>query len=765
MKNHAMIFLRSGATIALMTGALLGLPSLSQAASIACSVATQETEKVLQCFNDDGTPARLRPPLRDTVNLEFGLFLLGCNVSKIDGDLNDADEAIACVQAMFGLTPGPLSRVDANRISSLGRVVHSREDALRYMATRGYHPIEVQVAQTEAPPPAELQASAAAEHDSEFPYLPQDKARYFTRILQGDARAGNSASNKIGIYLAFHRAFSASCPVEIGDDSAEYTLTRESERLGLREAEQIRLRSTDLDEFYLAASMLVPVVILEYDEDPTKDFDIRRIYQIRVATDAENQAAFAQVLAREGCQSDLTETLSAALSENLPQMSASAGESTVSMYFQTITGARSLNVTLNSPYDPDSIRATKIVSSSDTGLFPLGGDYGGRMLSYLALGDFPAARGEHRKPADEVIRQIRALGPAGYNPVAELYEWGFQNSANFSPMSALITSYIIRRVQTLGSCGDPLVTVTRNYVEIETTRVGGVETGSRQVGSFSREAIVPAAFKQIVERAEDITPGVNSRELVDGAIERLTCDSEMRRNLEANMIAFNSGVEPVWVNPESRRTFGSDENNAEASQSAYIYTNFDAAVELIENAAQKNDSRLSLRYGLPNNSDRSAAQLNLLLIEDVPAMVFDTSYFGRKPGGRDPGRMVRLIMTCADSGELEVSQFLSSTQPNDLDPDSIYNITYGAYGLNGQWPMTAHLESEIANSNSFTFARFRGRIAADDTTFVGLRPTSNFTSSLAMPNGNYHLSFGVDGGRVNTTLAPLIDHCRSIETL
>ncbi|MBL1268954.1 MAG: hypothetical protein COA87_014620 [Halomonas sp.] len=975
MNNVSINYLRLGATIAfMMTGALLGFPALSQETAFTCSVEVQGEESKLTCLNENGTPASFhyQAALQNRIYLEYGLTLLGCAVPKIDGDLHDADDSIACVQNMFGLPPGELSRDDAHYISAAAGNSHSRERALDYLATRGYHLVNAHGALTEVPqlvgrvplsfpaleePPSgkrsvisdyrfynfvydaknsfvqevsltnpavflrnffkpvatlldpsdapqggalnqawqnilyeesryarlftdpvmtaiaeappvlrciydqysaapaddrdyltsarsinlafwsgavpaaigpealrafqvpesglhpllvigppvnacpetlglalevmatqfpgqvaatEVPASVdsedavlvVAEAGPELGYLPRSQRRYFTRIIEGDKSAGNSAANKIGIYIAFHRAYDATCHAEMTDDWEEYTFTRESDRLALREEEKIRLSPSEFEEFYLAASSLVPVVIAEYEEDPIKDFGSRdpnaavpEVYAIRTQTDEENEAAFAEILAREGCRSELAGALRAALSEHLPQMTISEGESTVAIYFQGVTGARSMNVMLDAPYDPDSMQRSRVVSSSDAGLFPLGSDYGGRMLSYIARGDFGAARREHRKSADEAVRQIRAMGPSGFNPVADFYEWGFRTSDNFSPMNALITSYIIRRVQVLGSCGDRLIPISRTYIETETTRNGyGTEIMSREIGRYNEQVTVPAAFYHIVDQAEDITPGVYSRDLVDGAIEELSCASEMRKHLEANMIAFNSGGDPAWVSPENERLFSSSDQSVGTGESAYVYAGADATVMLIEEAAKGTDPRLSFLYDVPDDADRSPGELNLLLIDDMPAVVFDSSYFGLKPRERVPGRIVRLMMTCAENGELDVSQFLSSTQPNDLDPDATYVMTYSAYGMDGEWTLPVRLESQINGDEGFTFARFRGRMAVDESTFAGLRPTSNFISAVPMPNGNYHLDAGVDGGRVNTTLAPLLDHCRAIGT-
>ncbi len=970
MNSDSVCFLRSGAIFVFFVCFFHVTPASSQETNITCSVEAQGAERVLTCLGKTVRALPLWPATRNNINLEFGLTLLGCAVPKIDGDLSDAEEAIACVQNMFGLPAGELSRNDSHYITGAGGVTNSREEALDYLATRGYRPVGARVAQTEVPqlvgrvplnfpaveepppgkgsiisdhrfynfvydakisavrevrlaspgrlspfaisvamlldpsdenrggplrrswqellyeerryarfftepimaaiaetppvhscmydqysaapaddrdymgsarsillafwsgpvpnaispetlrafqapgellhplliigppieacpetlglalevmatqfpgqvpatePPAlvdpEDSVAALAETGPDLSYLSRSKRRYFTRILEGDKKAGNSAANKIGIYLAFHRAFDATCRAEMGNDWQEYTFTRESTRLALSEEEKIRLSPSEFEEFYLAASSLVPVVILEYEENPIKDFGSRdpnaavpEVYAIRTQTDKENESAFAEILAREGCRSEFAEELRAALSEHLPQMTISEGETTVSMYFQGDTGARSVNVVLDAPYDPDSIRETRVVSGSDTGLFPLGSDYGGRMLSYIALGDFGAARGEQRKSSDEVIRQMRAMGPSGYNPTADFYEWGFRTSDSFSPMNAVITSYIIRRVQLLGACGDPLVPISRTYVETETTRNGfGTEIMSREVGRYNEQVMVPAAFRHVVERAEDITPGVYSRDLVDVAIEKLSCASEMRKNLEANMIAFNRGEDPAWVSPESVRSFGSFDEAVGTGESVYVYAGVDATEKLIEEAASNANPRLSLLHELPDDADRSPGQLNLLMIDGVPAVVFDTSYFGRKPGDHVSGRIVRLMMTCADTGELEVSQFLSSTQPNDLEPEAPYSMTYRAYGMDGEWTLPVRLESEIDGDNGLTYARFRGRMTVDETTFAGLRPTSNFTSSVPMPNGNNSLHTGVDGGRVNTTLALLIDQCRSID--
>lgn len=614
--------------------------------------------------------------------------------------------------------------------------------------------------------------TAAEGNGPNLSYLPRNQARYFTRILAGDdERSGGKASSRLGLYLAFHRAFATTCQAEMNNRWLEYMITRESERLDLLEVESIWLDSAQFDEFYLAASSLVPVIILEFEEDPFQDFGSRdpnqaipEIYAIQARQDQENQAGFAKLLDQEGCDSEIAKAFRVAVSNNLPQMQAEKGESAVSMFYHSAEGARSLTFMLDSPYDPDSMSATGMVSSSDAGLFPLGSDYGGRMLSYLALGDFSAARSEQRKSADEVIRQIRSMGPPGYNPLAEFYEWGFRTKDTLGPYNALITSYIIRRVQVLGACGDPLVPVTRSYVEIETRRtVSGIELGSREVGSYTDRALVPVDFRHIVDREEDVTPGQYSRSLVDGAIGRLTCDSEMRRHLEANMIAFNSGEEPAWVNPESKQTFGANTGNEQVAvgESAYVYTDAQAAVKFIEEAAQEADPRFSMQYPLVDADDRSAGGLNLLRIDGVPAIAFNTRYIGEKPGSMRTGRTVGLIMTCAGSGNLEISQFLMSSEPNDLDQDASYNLVYRAYGLDGQWTLPVRLESELDGGGEFTFARFRGQMVANERTFAGLRLTSNFQSYIVMGPGKYPLDWSVEGGRVNTTLAPLIDHCRS----
>jgi hypothetical protein len=632
-------------------------------------------------------------------------------------------------------------------------------------------------------------AAAAAENKPDISYLPRSQAHHFKDILKSGGQAGSSAGNKIGFYLAFHRAFASACKSEMNDSWSEYMFTRQSDRLDLREVESIWLESSVLDEFYLAASSLVPVVILEHEGDPIQDFgsrdpneSIHRIYEIRAQHDAETQAHFTTLLKREGCGSDIAKAFHKAVSDNLPQMQVKKGESTVSMFHRSAEGApRSVTFMLNAPYDPDSMRATGMISSTDSGLFPLGGDYGGRMLSYLALGDFTAARNEQQKSVDETLRQIRSMGPPGYNPIAALYEKGFQIKESLGPYNALITSYIIRRVQILGACGDPLVPVTRNYVEIETTRNGfGTEIRSREVARYQDHAVVPVDFKHIVDREDDITPGAYSRALVDGAIGRLSCDSEMRRNLEANMIAFNKGAAPVWTNPENKMTFGSSSATtdsadnagkgadnagkgagARSGESAYVYSNAKAAEKLIEDAARNADSNLSLEYTLSGADDRSAATLNLLRIKGIPAIAFNTRYIGKKSGSSVSGRTAGLLMTCAGNGKLEISQLLMSSEPNNMSENAKYNLVYRAYGLGGQWPVATRLESDMSDGGEFTFARFRGQMNADEKAFAGLRLTSNFEGYVTMGPGKRPLSWGVDGGRVNTTLAPLIDHCRS----
>ncbi|QCF27618.1 hypothetical protein [Hydrocarboniclastica marina] len=607
-------------------------------------------------------------------------------------------------------------------------------------------------------------------HESEpgFSYLPPNTARYFKKILKGDKRAGGSASSRIGLFLAFHRAYASTCQAEMGANWSEYTFTRESERLALREAETIRLAPEAFNDFYLAAVSLVPLIILEYEQDPIKDFGSRdpnepvpQIYEIHVQHNARSQAEVVKLLNHEGCGSEIVENMRAAVSENLPETQVEEGESTVTMLTE---GAGSFTFTLDSPYDPGGMRSQGLISSSDSGLFPLGGDYGGRMLSYLALGDFGSARGEQAKSLDEVSRQIRSMAPPGYNPVAEFYEWGFRTQNSLSPFNALITSYIIRRVQLLGSCGDSLVPLARTYVEIETTRNGyGVELRSREVGRYTDRAVVPAAFAPIVERGADLTPGRYSRALVDGALEKLSCDSEMRQHLEANMLAFNSGDEPAWISPEARKTFGAVAQDGGAGESAYVYTDAQAAIALIEKAANNQDPRLSLQYKLADAENKQEEELNLVRIDGIPALAFDTRYMSSKAGDTLNGRTAGLLMTCAGNGKLEISQLLWNSNANELDQSARYKLTYSAYGIDAKWPVSVQLESaEIEARSKSTYARFRGQMNVDENTFAGLRLTSSFSSFIPIGQGRGHLSWGVSGSRVNKTLAPLIEQCRSI---
>ena len=142
MNNGSTNYVRLGATTALMmTAALLGVPALSQETGLTCSVEVQGEESKLACLNENGTPAsfHFQAALQNRIYLEYGLTLLGCAVPKIDGDLSDAGDAVACVQNMFGLPPGELSRDDAHYISAAAGNAPSRERVLDYLATRGYH--------------------------------------------------------------------------------------------------------------------------------------------------------------------------------------------------------------------------------------------------------------------------------------------------------------------------------------------------------------------------------------------------------------------------------------------------------------------------------------------------------------------------------------------------------------------------------------------------------------------------------------------------
>jgi hypothetical protein len=164
---------------------------------ITCSIETQGANSVLRCLGANGRPARMWPAQENNVTVEFGLTLLGCPVPTIDGDLEDADGAIACVQAMYGLEAGPLSRVDFNAIYGAGRAGRNPEGARRFMEARGYRTGQARAAEQEAQRPPDFTAHANHPDAAAFTY-PTDRNSLLSAEVDSVAwRSGRQAGGGV----------------------------------------------------------------------------------------------------------------------------------------------------------------------------------------------------------------------------------------------------------------------------------------------------------------------------------------------------------------------------------------------------------------------------------------------------------------------------------------------------------------------------------------------------------------------------------------
>lgn len=144
-------------------------------------------------------------------------------------------------------------------------------------------------------------------------------------------------------------------------------------------------------------------------------------------------------------------------------------------------------------------------------------------LETLAIEDMKS----RRPPAEHLVSYIGAYRPNGPEP-------------RYTP---LIASYILARVYQYGPCGDRLVRLTKS---VEDRRKLGTLSGYTirdDDFSYSLDVNVPAAFAPTVEKMAHLPmpgePGWGRIRAGLGEVLRgLSCDSEERRRLEANMLAY-----------------------------------------------------------------------------------------------------------------------------------------------------------------------------------------------------------------------------------
>ena len=96
----------------------------------------------IRCTNSDGSAVETTK-LRQA-RAQYGLQVLGCDVSAITGDVSDSPEAVACFREMFGLDGANLSANEVFDLSAIGEYT-DQDQAVAHFKRRGYQLASEQV--------------------------------------------------------------------------------------------------------------------------------------------------------------------------------------------------------------------------------------------------------------------------------------------------------------------------------------------------------------------------------------------------------------------------------------------------------------------------------------------------------------------------------------------------------------------------------------------------------------------------------------------
>lgn len=178
----------------------------------------------------------------------------------------------------------------------------------------------------------------------------------------------------------------------------------------------------------------------------------------------------------------------------------------------------------------------------------------GERLRLFSLGYFPALRYLANQHAEMLGQFMNGITGNQYPILGKLLEFGMKVGNVTKPFAGLISAYGIARMRLLGDCGEGGETVTMTTSDwTEYSNGLGVYTGQSGTTVTRDEVRIPKGFGEVLAAAGEPKVGFFASLNIAPIIQDLGCDSDIRRRMEANMLAYYHGDGPVYLYQEPKQ--------------------------------------------------------------------------------------------------------------------------------------------------------------------------------------------------------------------
>lgn len=168
-------------------------------------------------------------------------------------------------------------------------------------------------------------------------------------------------------------------------------------------------------------------------------------------------------------------------------------------------------------------------------------------LRLLADGSFEAL---DQLIVDDVNRASSELGPfAGLvTLVAPDVMENIKTAGVNARYAGLMSMYIMLRMDILGDCGEPTASMSETTTVVVSYYNGlGHYRGSEAPQSYIDNFRVPTEFQSVLKTSGSNDVSRQAQRELGPVVEALSCDNQIRRNLEQNMVAYFNNQPPAFV--------------------------------------------------------------------------------------------------------------------------------------------------------------------------------------------------------------------------
>lgn len=181
---------------------------------------------------------------------------------------------------------------------------------------------------------------------------------------------------------------------------------------------------------------------------------------------------------------------------------------------------------------------------------PFGSSYWGYRIRLMHMGYFEALNHLLTLEGDQWVKFGDQLFGETMPWFGRMFELAITADMRMSPYGGVIGAYGITRVAVLGDCGEPIEGLTSTRTEWTEYRNGlGHYKGESSRATTTKQLEVPQGFGTVIIRNNQADVNVIAKMNLVPIVQRLGCASDMRRRLEANMIAFFHRRKPAWQAP------------------------------------------------------------------------------------------------------------------------------------------------------------------------------------------------------------------------